>query len=1697
MESDSEAESQVGETGDEEHMLYDILVYREWPKTPAGSSNDSEGNSKSWASWLWPTSSSTGLDAIPKPVSTLFKHHHDWKFCLSEDATLLAILQLQILEIYTSKDHFNMAVGRTRAPRDPSPSFRTLAWSPAADLLVLTSSKGNIDLFDSFGFHVYSIFSQNIPRSQAFGGAYTGAYVGTFFSNSRIKSRDWLSELIVVDYYGQVDSFLLSPSGFQEFSSMSLFGNFPGFGSGVTAALFSQKHGLLCVAGPAQSKASHGLSIWRLLNEAPHYASVETHDQEEGGSKSGWFAFLTSSSVDQDHVCNMEESPDSSLLCTLHLSGDIRLWQMPSLRPWKRIPLDLQPGHDDIHPNLLQNPRLKRKKKQFLNDPLKWNPMSVRWWDDKSIVIARYSGGVSLLPIDDADRNMLGEASEFFLGAPKLSRCFGNGFFVLECDTRAQRQRLDSEDSREEESEEDESDDESSLVMKGKRAATSVAYLITESERFAPPRKRPKTIFKTYKLMSLISTTPEDLYARKIDLEEYGEALIMAQHYGLDSDHVYERQWKLSDFSANAIADYLGKIKRRSLVLKECLSTVPNDVNAARDILNYGLLETGLDVLIAADAKTIFPHQTEDYEATKYLSDEEMALKAEQKENEMMDQIPWQNLTLTQKDLLKTRQKLLKYLHRLESYLAIMDDDPRVDFDRSFYLRYRDQPVLKSAIEFARGGQCQAVATMLQKYPKELSRFHLCILSNFPESLNPEDYFHLFPRVDQFGKVSLPSEAEHPFQETKPDWLEYEFIRKVLPPLEEEADFRDVDMELAFQGSGPSADLLSKWVDKRSRDIERESSLVDHALALLSIAGQNGIQINPRLHFHLLTLETMMYDLQMPPMSLRRLEEMSDLDVVNKLMEGVNKSNFLSKVHRILIPHLDRLEASRMTLLRHYLLHLSATSLELPLELIKNASVTSSDPPVFSSVEESVSIGIDCIYAFEAATDSDEDELTLMSELTGILRKRCRNPHVNNELQDILVMTKACKLLRKYGIVKSLHFFRASRTQLKPMEELLLQVTRRAEGRRPKGRAWFEVLQDLLELRNAFPVVPLYYCIEVLCESLLCSEDMDNIKLVEEMFDYSPADALFKGKSSMLYTLSVYKIGSIPQDTKVNVVAKACDYYFDCSKDVDDPNLALARRCLNLVEDPKSPQLKPFYGLLNALEMLSEFGVSILPVVLRTASSNLQHLQQVVHKILEVDASAYKNVRKILKLVRFLNETSSESKEQNLRNENSVLSTIADFAMKSQDYDACLSVCEMLMDECIARKSSEEQRQFAVNSCLELSEKDAFDDAEAKTRLASFCVNFCRAEDLERVVTHRIQLSQRLPDLDVTPEAQNAAVDFSKAVASKTVDVAGQALDTTVNVANQALDTTVNVANQAIGSTVQVAGQALNTTVDVLSNAAPIPSAAVGISKSLATAVAAGTNVATEKGTKAFSSLFGRLTGYATAPTDDGALPVEEEPIREEEENEEELILPKSQDPVFNVCSFYQDAFECSVRLGGKRVPFENFSTSSHGVIDRQDRLLLMSYFQDVQSSSWDDLEDVLVRILSQDSQLGIVLLLGELANRLNEEIEVMVEKESPEKEEESGGEGWDDAELDLDDDDGETTMETKSVNLVENVLRKIFENDPKVGTLLVLLSETLPVLKTVRIDTKTLAFVAQHIHSQKPNPDGVLAKAITAMNHE
>lgn len=85
------------------------------------------------------------------------------------------------------------------------------------------------------------------------------------------------------------------------------------------------------------------------------------------------------------------------------------------------------------------------------------------------------------------------------------------------------RGRLESSGAGEDEEGDDgvdsDSDEESSAKARYFGYIKQGLYYVTEMERFAPPRKRPRTVSKNYRLVSLRSTTPEELYQRKVGFQ--------------------------------------------------------------------------------------------------------------------------------------------------------------------------------------------------------------------------------------------------------------------------------------------------------------------------------------------------------------------------------------------------------------------------------------------------------------------------------------------------------------------------------------------------------------------------------------------------------------------------------------------------------------------------------------------------------------------------------------------------------------------------------------------------------------------------------------------------------------------------------------------------------------------------------------------------------------------------------------------------------------------------------------------------------------------------------------------------------------------------------------------------------------------------------------------------------------------------
>ncbi|CAI5769585.1 neuroblastoma-amplified sequence isoform X1 [Podarcis lilfordi] len=684
------------EESEEENILYDLLVNTEWPPE---TEVQPRGNRKHGASfiitraitgpalfllrYLW---YSPAKFSLPIGLVRLVSKQINWHLVLASNGKLLAAVQDQCIEIRSAKDEFGSVIGKCQVPKDPSPQWRRVAWSHDCTLLAYGESTGTVRVFDLVGSELLVI-----SPGASFPGDMTYAIAGLIFLEYK-ASAQWSAELLVINYRGELKSYLVSVGTNQSFQESHSFNFSSHYVHGITAVIYHPAHRLLIVGGcemdgegSGASKASScGLSAWRVLSGSPYYKPVTSYEDDIGTAKRRSLFkirslnFYSRQGREQDGVFKMSLSPDGTRLAAIHFSGKLTIWGIPSLRQQGEWEQSDQPGYDEIKPEW----RLSLEKRKKIKDKESFYPMiDINWWSENAVILARCSGALTVSSVKTL-KNLLGKSCEWFESSPQVTSAHDGGFLSLECEVKLapKRSRLDSRPGDEDEGEDDsDSDDETSAKARYFGYLKQGLYFVTEMERFAPPRKRPRTIIKNYRLVNLRSTTPEELYQRKIDNEEYGEALSLAQTYDLDSDLVYQRQWRKSAVSIASIQDYLSKINKRSWVLHECLERVPENVDAAKELLQYGLKGTDLEALIAIGkgedgGRFILPGDVDIDELLfeEFLTPEEEAESRKEREamkrQELLQSVNFSKLTLEQKELCRSRLKLLTYLDRLATY---------------------------------------------------------------------------------------------------------------------------------------------------------------------------------------------------------------------------------------------------------------------------------------------------------------------------------------------------------------------------------------------------------------------------------------------------------------------------------------------------------------------------------------------------------------------------------------------------------------------------------------------------------------------------------------------------------------------------------------------------------------------------------------------------------------------------------------------------------------------------------------------------------------------------------------------------------------------------------------------------------------------------------------------------------------------
>ncbi|XP_066468045.1 NBAS subunit of NRZ tethering complex isoform X2 [Tiliqua scincoides] len=1337
------------ERAEEENILYDLLVNTEWPPE---TEVQPRGNRKHGASSIISRAIagplllllrylgySSAKFSLPPGLVRLVNKQINWHLVLASNGKLLAAVQDQCIEIRSAKDEFGSVIGKCQVPKDPNPQWRRVAWSHDCTLLAYGESTGTVRVFDLVGSELLVISpSTSVP------GDLTYAIAGLIFLEYK-ASAQWSAELLVINYRGELKSYLVSVGTNQSFQESHSFSFSSHYIHEITAVIHHPAHRLLIIGGceteedgAGDSKASScGLSAWRVLSGSPYYKQVTSYEDDIGTAKRrSLLKFMnlklySRQGREQDGIFKMSLSPDGTRLVAIHFSGKLTIWGIPSLRQQGEWEQSDQPGYDEIKPEW----KLSLEKRRKIKDKESYYPLiDINWWANHAVILARCSGALTVSSVKTL-KNLLGKSCEWFESSPQVTSAHDGGFLSLECEVKLapKRLRLESRPGDEDEGEDDSDlDDETSAKARYFGYLKQGLYFVTEMERFAPPRKRSRTIIKNYRLVNLRSTTPEELYQRKIDNEEYGEALSLAQTYDLDSDLVYQRQWRKSAVSIASIQDYLSKINKRSWVLHECLERVPENVDAAKELLQYGLKGTDLEALVAIGkgedgGRFILPGDVDIDELLyeEFLTPEEEAESRKEweamKRQDLLRSVNFSKLTLEQKELCRSRLKLLTYLDRLATYEEILGGPhaAELQYDAEFFKKFRNQNIVLSARTYARESNVRALEILFTYHGSDLLPHRLAILSNFPETTSPHEYSFLLPEAcyqEDALKILPWNEQKH----REEDWCERPPCKLTVEPAhqDEGAFLYDSQPELMmYRTTELSINLATDWYWNRAEAIENYSMQVDCALSLIRLGVERNIPGLRVLCDNLVTLETLVYETGADiTLNLKDLQQMKDIEKLRLLMVKSSDERYVKDAYQWMVPFLHRCENQNPglanELLKEYLVTLAKEDLKFPLKIIEH-SKPACQQKIISDQDLLMMIALECIYSCRR-----DDQLSLCYDILECLPQRGYGPetaitnNLHDQVDELEQILSVSELMEKHGLQKPISFVKETQNSSEEAQKLMIRLTRHTGRKQPPVNEthWMGLLQDMLEMRqNIYTCLSADTCYEIFTESLLCSSRLENIHLAGQMMHCSvwsidpPVSVSSKGKPQ-------YRVC---YEKSIELVLAASREYFNSSTSLTDPCMDLARSCLQLITDCPSV-IQEELDLIRGLGYLEEFGVKILPLQVRLCSDRLSLIKECLLQL----PTNYKQSAKLLGLANLLRVAGDDQKER----KGQVLILLVEQALQFQDYKAANMHCQELM-------ASGYSKSWEV--CSQLGQSEGYQDMAVRQELIAYALTHCPPSAIE------------------------------------------------------------------------------------------------------------------------------------------------------------------------------------------------------------------------------------------------------------------------------------------------------------------------------------------------------------------------------
>uniref|UniRef100_A0A672QK13 Neuroblastoma-amplified sequence n=1 Tax=Sinocyclocheilus grahami TaxID=75366 RepID=A0A672QK13_SINGR len=684
-------------------------------------------------------------------------------------------------------------------------------------------------------------------------------------------------------------------------------------------------------------------------------------------------------------------------------------------------------------------------------------------------------------------------------------------------------------------------------------------------------------------------------------------------------------------------------------------------------------------------------------------TEEEMEQRKEReakKRQELLKKVDFSRLTLEQKELCRSRLKLLCYLDRLATYEEILGGPHAAEqqFDAEFFKKFRNQNIVLSARTYARESNVQALDILLTYHGSELLQHRLAILCNFPETTSPHEYSDLLPK----GHLAFIPWEESRHRDL--DWCEVPECRGVVEPnpvddchflFEEQPELE------RFRSAKPSITLLTEWYLTRAQDIESNSRQVDCALSLVRLGKEQNIPGLEVLCDDLVTMETLVYETSCDlSLTLKELQQLRDIDKLRLLMKNSSEDRYVRNSFQWMVPFLHRCEGQRVgsasALLREYLVTLAKDDLTLPLKMFQH-SKPDCHPKVIGDSDQLMSVALECIYSCER-----DDQLALCYDILECLPQRGYGPEtdttkaLHDQVDTLEKHLSVAEVLEKHSLQKPISFVRNSQNSKEEAQQLMVRLTRHTGRKNPpvSETVWRSLLQDLLDMQqNVYTCLETETCHQVFVESLLCSGREENVRLAGQLMHCSavsedtPVSVSFRGKAHSRVSYS----------HSVELVLAAAREYFNSSATLSDP-------CMNLVND---------------------FGRC-----LRLRTDRLSLIKQCISQC----PTAYRQSTLLLSLARLLRVAGDDEAKR----KGQVLTLLAEQALRCQDFKASYIHCQDLM----AAGYSD-----GWDVCAQLGQCEAYSQLSARQKLMAFALTHCPPSSIQNLLAASSSLQTQVPFL--------------------------------------------------------------------------------------------------------------------------------------------------------------------------------------------------------------------------------------------------------------------------------------------------------------------------------------------------------------